>query len=416
VPIVATPQPDNTPPRIQVEVSNLPGTETNLTRTDADGKTRPVRAAEPAQLVAGGWTGFDYEAPLGVPVTYTAVTSPALDVNLLTENQESVEIGTTGWVAHSNCTIARSHFLGYVGSSSLRMDSVAAGDMAASTTRGTGGYPVIVGENYTGAAYARVNAGTPRDVSVTLTWFNASGTVVGTGATTRQSLPPATWQQVSVDGVAPVGAATGAIVVTIHGTTAGGEQHHVDLITVRRVPTSDPVTLDVTDVWLVYPGVPTMSVPVSPWNVESLESRTRSARSATLQPLGRTFPIVVSDVRSAPETGITIATETLDQRNALNNALGRGVPLLLNVPPSLGWGVTYEWMAVGDVTEAYFNRGLSPVRTFTLPYRVVTRPVGAQISEWTYTGVLGAYGAYRSLLTAHATYTHLVQNAALTEE
>jgi hypothetical protein len=61
--IVATLQPTNVPPRVQLAVTGSPGSVITITRTGPDGAPHAVRTAEPAPLIAGAWTGYDYESP-----------------------------------------------------------------------------------------------------------------------------------------------------------------------------------------------------------------------------------------------------------------------------------------------------------------------------------------------------------------
>lgn len=72
---VATPQPGNNPPRTLLELEYTGQTSAVITRTDPDGRERPVRLGEPAALLAGIWTGYDYESWFEQPATYTATTA-----------------------------------------------------------------------------------------------------------------------------------------------------------------------------------------------------------------------------------------------------------------------------------------------------------------------------------------------------
>lgn len=247
-------QPANVPPRVQLTAAGFSGAELSIVRNDPDGRTRPVRSAEPAPLLSGSWAGFDYEAPFGEAVTYTAIP------------------------------------------------------------------------------------------------------------------------------------------------TAGSSV------------TSSAATVTVSDVWLVHPGIPDLSVSFTRDNVGKLESRSRAARTTIHRPIGRVKPIAVSESRDTTESGITVLTDTTDEENAVWALLESGMPLLLNVPPSLGWGISSEWMSVGDVTEDYFNRGLSGSRVFALAYTVVDRPVGALVAEWTYAGVLTTYATYADVLANYDSYTDLLTN------
>lgn len=257
MPITVTAQPTNSPPRVQINVTGLTDATTTIMRNDPDGRTRPVRAAEPATLTSGTWLGYDYEAPFGMAVTYT-------------------------------------------------------------------------------------------------------------------SLPPT-----------------------------------------NPAETSNADTLTVPDVWLVHPGVPDVSVRVDPQHVMTLDDRSRTARAAVLQPLGRATPIVVSETRSSVQSGLTVITDTLTDRDAMWAVLAGGSALLLNVPPSLDWGVTWEYVSIGDVSESYVAGGASESRIFALPYTVVDRPIGSLQAQWTYAGLLGKYTTYGDTLAHYATYADALANNSI---
>lgn len=70
--VTVTPQPLNQPPRILVQVAGLAGTAVTVSRVNADGSTYVLRTANPATLVSGAWTGYDYESPFAQAGVYTA--------------------------------------------------------------------------------------------------------------------------------------------------------------------------------------------------------------------------------------------------------------------------------------------------------------------------------------------------------
>lgn len=61
--------------RVQLTLNWTAMTSATVSRTDPDGTINPVRSGNPATLVAGVWTDFDYEAPVGVTANYTAVSN-----------------------------------------------------------------------------------------------------------------------------------------------------------------------------------------------------------------------------------------------------------------------------------------------------------------------------------------------------
>jgi hypothetical protein len=86
--LTVTPQPDNSPPRVRIDVNDATNSITSLTvrRLDPDGRYRKVRTSDdaPLPLDAGSATIFDHEAPFGAPVTYTTdvAGSPNVTVTL----------------------------------------------------------------------------------------------------------------------------------------------------------------------------------------------------------------------------------------------------------------------------------------------------------------------------------------------
>jgi hypothetical protein len=251
--ITAAAQPADTPPRVALNLASITGTEATILRVDPDGRSRPVRSAEPAALTSGAWIGWDYEAPFGAPISYTVVPT--------------------------------------------------------------------------------------------------------TGATQSTA----------------------------------------------------QLTLDVPDIWLIHASLPDLSMRLDTQQVTALAPRARSPRSAVLTPLGRSTPVVVSDVRASASAGIELFTDTYDQRDELWALLDDGTPILVNIPPGLGWGITAEWAAVEEVTETPIV-GNSTVRTFTLPYAVVDRPVGALTATWTWAGVIAAYPTWGDALAAYDTYADVLAN------
>lgn len=93
---VATPEPANDPPRTLLEFTYTGQTEVTITRLDPDGRSRPVRLAEPAELDgAGTWIGYDYESWFGEDTTYTGVTG----AGSLTTSTVSLDVDVI-WLRH----------------------------------------------------------------------------------------------------------------------------------------------------------------------------------------------------------------------------------------------------------------------------------------------------------------------------
>jgi hypothetical protein len=97
VPFTATPQPDNSPPRVLLELTGMAGSSATVQRRDPDGRTRPVRLGDPAALSGGAWIGYDYESWFGQPTVWEATTAPGGTVTVT----ESVTLDVAAvWLRH----------------------------------------------------------------------------------------------------------------------------------------------------------------------------------------------------------------------------------------------------------------------------------------------------------------------------
>jgi hypothetical protein len=81
--LVATPQPDNWPPRIKLELTATTVTTVTIYRIGPNGRPIPVRGGDPATTTSGLIVVYDYEAPHNRPVYYTAATRTSSTVTLV---------------------------------------------------------------------------------------------------------------------------------------------------------------------------------------------------------------------------------------------------------------------------------------------------------------------------------------------
>lgn len=171
-------------------------------------------------------------------------------------------------------------------------------------------------------------------------------------------------------------------------------------------------TLAVPRPWLVHPGVPSLSVELP--KVKALAERTRKVNQGVHEPLGRAMPIVVTDGRRKAVTStLTVRTRTLLELDRLTALLDDTSPLLLNVPATLGWGVTAEYVAVGDTTESRdLDVGADPYRLWTFPYMVVAAPVGNVQAQRTYANVVAEATTYTQVLEQSPTYLAVIAPGA----
>lgn len=177
----------------------------------------------------------------GLPRAY----SPAREIkvvvkpdrlNLLTNT--SFELNATGWSGNTNCLVTRSTTVFSSGTASLRIESLAAGDMNAITGPSFRA-EVTAQKVYTVQFKVRAGA-TSRGVRGILSWFTTAGAPLTTVTGTTVVSNTATWTTISVTGIAPVSAAFCGLLVEVLGTGAASEYHYVDEVLFEQTDTLLP--------------------------------------------------------------------------------------------------------------------------------------------------------------------------------
>jgi hypothetical protein len=167
--------------------------------------------------------------------------------------------------------------------------------------------------------------------------------------------------------------------------------------------TSGAVTVAASVAWLVHPGIPDRSMPIT---VGALGSRARKVTRGVFYPLGRISPVVITDgQRKGVESDLSVVTFTDADRRALGSLIDDASVLMLNIPASKGWGIDSCYVSVGDVQEDKLSRLASePGRTWKLPYVVVDRPAGGTQAQWSWSDVIAKYATWQALKTADTTW------------
>lgn len=79
--LTATPDTDNWPPRVVLNLSGMAGSTVTVTRIDSSGARVTLRAANPKNLSGGGAVIYDYEAPDGQAATWTATSDTGVSAS-----------------------------------------------------------------------------------------------------------------------------------------------------------------------------------------------------------------------------------------------------------------------------------------------------------------------------------------------
>lgn len=408
-----TPQPNNVPPRVRIDIgSDDPSKPFTSLVIRRDGK--PIRE----QPFAGSATAvaFDYEAPFGSPVSYSAEgsfsTSPAsiYSTSWADLSGWSTVSGTPsvadGRFGPSWSTVERSVSLPTAGRITLSEPlSVAGGSNTAELRVGAG---LSFSKAFSGTSIQRYVT----YAGVTVLISHTSGALV------------AQWD------------ATGLTVSTSSGSwrlagawNASSNVLHVETVSGGSVPgfaitdagTSTPFSasanayFDVLDAWLIHPSKPALSIPVESGvtgggvrfiEASSGDSKTSQAVSTIHRPVGRKKAVVVtSGPRQADEWSLVIGATTIQAKNDVRAIVDDQTPLLFRSPADMGLDLPDDWYAVGDFTV---NRVETPVitqmTTMVLPLTPVDEPIVRQGALWTWGSVLTRYATWQAVLDRNETW------------
>jgi hypothetical protein len=170
------------------------------------------------------------------------------------------------------------------------------------------------------------------------------------------------------------------------------------------------VTATSSQVWLVHPGIPSKSQPVTNFMPGSFTKRTLPVVQGVFRPLGRQNAVVVTDgTRKGPESSFTILTTSDTQRLALESLISDASVLLVNVPASMGYNFRSSYVAIGNVDYGpIIDRVTETWMTWTLPVTTVDRPAGGSQSARTYPDILAAYGSYSAVQAHYKSYADVL--------
>lgn len=403
VSLVATAEPNATPPRVRLDLATGVAGQTF---TSIAVRRNGVLLRE--QPYAGGETalGYDYEAPFGVPLTYTAEV-------------QSVGWGTLLNVTWSNLTGWAPVFGGTPYVSGGRIEGAVVYRTLSSAQPVRVVIPNIAqwqpGRLRFGPFEVRYDAGrvlvVPQDGSsggvgivvstgaVVVTYDNNVATLEAAGST--KSTPIAANGSNFLDAVPSIG------------------QFRIETPTTSATTSLTSGTqLDSDVAWLTHIVSPGLSMPISDAGSDdrlfleqgSAWTKTSKALRSMHYPIGRRRPIIVtSGPRAEYEFSIDVHAPTFELRHDLDALLADQTPLLLRSPVGYDWDIPDDWYSVGDVeVKRKAPAGNYEGVTVSLPLTPVDPPVLPQGSTRTYGDLLMEAATYADLTDLYATYTDLL--------
>jgi len=167
-------------------------------------------------------------------------------------------------------------------------------------------------------------------------------------------------------------------------------------------------TLDYTGcpAWLVDMARPTNSLAIT---IESFTPLDFEVGAGVIRVLDRRAPVLVTLPAWTPDAELVVLTDTLAQRDQVRSLLGSGYPFLLRTVPEQGVGNMY--LGVTDFKEErILTLGTRPQRRFAIEVVQVERPnaaVFAPVPPTTYSQVAAIFANYADLLAQVGTYDAL---------
>lgn len=442
--------PSFTPPRMEVTCTVVPGDvmKTATLNRIVNGVSTPT-LSQPAP-------GFDtqvvedYLAPYGVPVSYEFITDyfNPVGTTLWDETWANLSAWTNGSGGAPDSTWSVSggklvftadpfeHFIFRTitpGSYHVTIASMVVANGPGVTTTASvvfapatqlpfGTRPILqlsVNSGGTITVQAAYPNGGPTVTTVTsisaaspiaIDFLGASISITGTGGTwTSQAYTTTDIRSIEID----VHSGTGSTftVGEIKVSNYPAAPTHLDV-------TSAPATLSPSQAWMVHPGSPSLSVPISSSDRSASAVRNlgpiSQASASTLHPiLGQSLPI---ETRSGPRFGntlqVSLKARTAAHEAALNGILADGTPLLFRFPPTYDAGFDEGFYSVGNVQHARMAqlKG-NHLREFTLDLTQVQQPtLTVQNTGWSWAALAAAFPTWQAVAQAYNTWADVLTN------
>lgn len=172
---------------------------------------------------------------------------------------------------------------------------------------------------------------------------------------------------------------------------------------------SAQVTVPASSVWLIHPGVPAASVPVT-LRRGSLVGATYAVKRGVFEPMGRKNSVVFTDgARHSAADQIVVGCSSFDQFDALMAVLGDASTLLLNIPADRGWRFPTCYVDFGDAkVSSPTGLVVDTYADVTLPFTVADRPVGGSQSQRTWADVVASNATWAAVVAKYPTWADVL--------
>jgi len=379
--------------RLDLDFSDIDAPYAYVTRVDpATGATTAVRGHGTSTTIAGlpyvpmqaGYKAvlYDTELPLDNAFYYVA-TAPSVTLNA---NPTFNQGYTEPWYATSTATTLRAVGVrGSTGTSDMTLQTD--GTVASPSVRGEE-IPATQGATLT--LTVSVSSNVSQSISCGLAALDASGSVLATGSATNGAVTSAATLVATV--TCPANTVSVRPFVQVNGTPASTSVATFASATVTNAAgtaTSGGVSVpSLGSCWLKDPLRPGGNVrvdfafdpnplctPTEGVFFQGMADEARAANAAAFNINNQAAPIVVSKVRSAVSSTLTLVSRTFADRDRLNALLAPGSPLLFQVPDQYGVPDTMMSVATSTVSRVHPDHAF-PIRIFSLPFSATLAPGG----------------------------------------
>lgn len=381
--------------RLDIDLSDALAPAVTVTRLNlTTGVSTVVRsygstlAGAPTTLL-GRLVLYDTEAPLDVPLQYTAAYNSGS--TLIIQNLNPYfENGTKGgWVGQNNATfsVTNAQFHQGLWSGQVTPDGITAVPQAMSEE-----FPVLPSKAYTFGSWLRSTSAATRVAGIF--WFNAAHAFVSSN-TVSTALLAGVWTQYGpIVYTSPSTAAFARIKTNDPATPAAANTWQIDEATV-----STTVNVSVSSAVVIVPGngLGWLKDPVRPANSVQLDCRrvqisnlitggagvaylglgdqVYASNSGLFNIGNNAYPIGVSRPREAATSSLRVLARSAPDVAAIKALMAPGSAMLLQLPALYAEDDRYIWP--GTLTQSFvFNDQRRTRRGFSFPFAGVQAPVG----------------------------------------
>jgi hypothetical protein len=377
--------------RLDVDYTDTDAPYVLVNRVDpATGATTQVRGHGASVSVGGvayapmqaGYKAvlYDTEAPLDASVYYTA----AAPLGALNVNTDFSGGYTDPWYVTDPAIVMRitadtsgKNYLSFYTAGATATPTIRAEDI-----------PVTPGAAVIGTLTVSMSA--TNGVAVGLTFRDATGAVLSAPTTSGTVLGTTT---LVVSSTVPANAVTVQPFVQMTGTPGSGVTANIASLVITNFSASSASSAPVA---LLSLGACQLKDPLRPGdNVrvdfffdpnplctptegifwQSLDVEQRAANAAVFNVNNQPLPLVVSKVRSALTSTLTLVSRTFADKVRLETLLAPGSPLLFQVPDE--YGMPDMYVSVGATSEGrVLPDHRIPIRVFSLPFSAIAAPGG----------------------------------------